>query len=299
MAQESKPNTVGPSLPFDVPADLYPFQHKFYSINGIRIHYVDEGNGETILFLHGNPTWSFLYRDIIRGLRSNRYRCVGLDYPGFGMSGKPDNFEYTPAEQARVVESFISTLRYKDITLFVQDWGGPIGLWVATRHPEWFKRIIIGNTWAWPVQDDPHFVRFSSYMGGWIGRILITRFNFFVNVLLRMGTQKRKERLTGKVMNAYRAPFARSAWRRPMAVFPRQIIESSEFLKQVETGLGKLQRKPILLLWGMKDPAFRQKELDRFRTIFPNARIQLLQNAGHFIQEDASDDIVSAIRGWM
>ncbi|MBI2061879.1 MAG: alpha/beta fold hydrolase [Nitrospirae bacterium] len=289
----------GPVLPFEVPKDLYPFEHRFFSVSGIRIHYVDEGHGETILFLHGNPTWSFVYRDVIRGLRSNRYRCVAPDYPGFGMSGKPKDFGYTAADHARIMEAWITSQKLKDLTLFVHDWGGPIGLWLAVRHPDWIKRIIIANTWAWPVQGDPHFTRFSRIMGGTLGRILIGYLNVFVNSGLKKGVVRGKERLTPPVMQAYRAPFAKMADRKPMSIFPAQILAAEDFLKQVETGLAKLQKKPILILWGEKDIAFRMSELERFKTIFPAARVRSFPNAGHFVQEDVPEDVVSAIRGWM
>ena len=125
----------------------YPFTSHYLDVNGNRVHYVDEGAGPVLLLLHGNPTWSFLYRDIIMGLRE-RFRCVALDYPGFGLSTAAPGYGYTPAEHAAVVEQFITTLDLSGITMMVQDWGGPIGLGVAGRHPERLAALVIGNTWA-------------------------------------------------------------------------------------------------------------------------------------------------------
>jgi haloalkane dehalogenase len=121
-------------------------------IAGARVHYVDEGSGPTLLLLHGNPTWSFLYREIIKELRGE-FRCVAVDYPGFGSSVAPTGYGFTPAEHADVVADFLTQLDLSAVTLMVQDWGGPIGFAVATRHPDRFARFVIGNTWARPKSD--------------------------------------------------------------------------------------------------------------------------------------------------
>ena len=136
-------------LPFPVPPELFPAEHRFVDLDGARIHYVDEGAGEPTLLLHGNPTWSFLYRKIIAGL-SDEFRCIAPDYPGYGMSSAPPGYSFTPAEHSAVLERFVDELQLTDLTLMVQDWGGPIGLGLACRRPELVSRLIIGNTFAWP-----------------------------------------------------------------------------------------------------------------------------------------------------
>ena len=116
------------TLAAEIPRTLFDAGHKFIDLpGGSRVHYVDEGIGETLLFLHGNPAWSFQWRDLIRPLRDN-YRCVALDYPGFGLSAAPTGFGFTPAEESRIVEEFVDRLGLRDVTLVMQDWGGPIGL---------------------------------------------------------------------------------------------------------------------------------------------------------------------------
>jgi pimeloyl-ACP methyl ester carboxylesterase len=120
---------------------LFPFQSRFVDIDGHVVHYVDEGDGPVLLLLHGNPVWSFVYRDVITRLR-DRMRCVALDYPGFGLSSAADGYSFLPGEHAAVVERFIQTLHLSDITLMVNDWGGPIGLSVAGRHPQWFVQPV-------------------------------------------------------------------------------------------------------------------------------------------------------------
>ena len=119
---------------------LFPFDSHFVEVDGAQVHYIDEGQGPVFLGLHGNPTWSFLYRHLVSGL-TDRFRCIALDYPGFGLSTAPPGYGYTIAEHARVVEGVITQLGLEGITVMVQDWGGPIGLWVATRHPEPFRAL--------------------------------------------------------------------------------------------------------------------------------------------------------------
>ncbi len=287
--------------PFEVAPELYPFTSHWQEVEGIPVHYVDEGQGPAILFLHGNPTWSFLYRDVIRELRES-FRCLALDYPGMGMSGKPRDFGrgdygFTPAEHSRVVEGFADALELRDLTLMVQDWGGPIGIGFATRRPERVARLVIGNTWAWPA-DEFDMKIFSTVLGMGPGRWAVVHFNLFVEGLLPAGCE-RKGRLTPEVMAAYRAPYPKREDRRPTAVFPRAIVKSRPFLTDVVHELDRLAEKPVQIVWGKKDKAFRKRELERWKRIFPDARVRVLDDAGHFIQEDAPEALAREIRAIM
>jgi haloalkane dehalogenase len=184
-AKEIRVATDGEPRPSWVPTDLYPFASHFEDINGSRVHYLDEGVGPPLILLHGNPTWSFLYRDVIAGLR-DRYRCIAVDYPGFGLSQAAPGYGFTPAEHARVVEDLILRLDLRGATLMVQDWGGPIGFAVATRHPDRFAAFVIGNTWAWP-NSNLATQMFSRVLGGRIGGWLILQRNFFVERIIPVG----------------------------------------------------------------------------------------------------------------
>ena len=279
-----------------LPEQLFPFESRTMDLLGHQIHFVDEGCGPTLLMLHGNPTWSILYRDIIKGLRGS-CRCVALDYPGFGLSRAAPGYDFRPASHAAVVEAFIAARSLGPLALFVQDWGGPIGLWVAGRRPELISALIVGNTWAWPVDGDPHFERFSAFFGGAVGRLLIRRLNLFVNLLLPLGV--RRHRLPRAVMRAYRRPFPKPSAREPTHVFPREIRASAGFLREVAAGLPRLRDKPALLLWGNRDIAFRAQELTRFQRELPRHRTVVLEGAGHFIQEDAAPEIVGCVAALM
>jgi haloalkane dehalogenase len=283
-----------PARPAWVPDELFGFESRYADVASSRVHYIDEGTGSPLLLLHGNPTWSFLYRDIVKGLR-DRYRCIAIDYPGFGLSSAAPGYGYTPAEHADVLEELVVRLDVRDVTMMVQDWGGPIGFAVATRHPERFAAFVIGNTWAWP-KSDPGTQLFARLLGGPIGRRLIQNRNLFVEKVLPGGV--RRVKLSDAVMDAYRGPFPTPASRRPTAVFPREILASRPFLAEVERGLPQLGDRPALIVWPTKDVAFRDPERRRWEELFPDHHTVSLEGAGHYIQEDAADEIVTAIRAW-
>src|SRR3712207_1900127 len=172
-----------------LPEELFPFESRFADVDGAHVHYVDEGSGPVLLLLHGNPTWSFLYREVIAGLR-DRFRCIAPDHPGFGLSRAPTGYDFTPAAHARVLERLVLELDLQDVTLMAQDWGGPIGFAVATRHPGRFARFVIGNTWAWP-KSDLGTQAFSRILGSPLGRELIVRRNLFVEQILPRSEERR------------------------------------------------------------------------------------------------------------
>src|SRR5215469_12534518 len=215
--------------PFPVLSSLFPVEHRFIDLAGGRIHYVDEGSGETILLLHGNPSWCFLYRKIIAGLKSS-YRCVALDFPGYGMSDAPAGYGFTPQEHSIVLERFVDHLELADLTMVVQDWGGPIGLGFAERRPDAVRRLVIGNTFAWPLEDEWRVKLFSWVMGGPIGRALTPTFNFVPRVFFTRGFAKRPP---PEVLAMYLAPWQNPTRRSTAVIAPRQLIAASPYLRTV------------------------------------------------------------------
>ena len=277
-----------------VSAQLFPFDSRHLDVDGCRLHYIDEGRGPVLLLLHGNPTWSFLYRHLVARL-GHRFRCVALDYPGFGLSSSRPGYGFTPAEHATVVEHFVAELGLDSFTPVVHDWGGPIGLAVAGRHPERIRSLVITNTFAWPVDGDRHFELFSRLMGGAVGRLAIRRANAFVNVMGPAGTRRR---LSPVEMAHYRAPFPTPDARMPTYVFPREILASRKFLAEVEAGLPRLAHLPTLLAWGGKDVAFRATERRRFEAVFPHHHSVVFEHARHYLHGDVPDELAGAIEGW-
>ena len=275
---------------------LFPFDSHFADVEGARVHYIDEGAGPVVVCLHGNPTWSFLYRHIVRGL-SDRFRCIALDYPGFGLSTAPPGYGYTAAEHARVVQGFVEQLDLRDMTLMVQDWGGPIGFSVATRQPERFRAFVIGNTWAWPVAGDRTFEWFSKILGSEAaGGLLVKRADIFVNLFMRGGIRRKKLSPAERAM--YKRPHPNPQSRVPVHVMPREILGAHALLADVERGLERVAGKPALIVWGDKDQAFREPQRRRWERTFANHRTVVLRGAAHYIQEDAPDEIVAAIKDW-
>ena len=167
--------------------ELFPFQSRWLQTATARLHYVDEGAGQPILMLHGNPTWSFLYRHVILGLGS-RFRCIAVDYPGFGLSERPSGYGYTPAEHAAVVGELVHELDLRDLIVMGHDWGGPIGLSLATADPERISGLVLGNTWFWP--SDRRARVFGRVMSSRPMQRAILNRNLFVERLLPAGINR-------------------------------------------------------------------------------------------------------------
>ncbi|MFW6058223.1 MAG: alpha/beta fold hydrolase [Persicimonas sp.] len=277
-----------------LPQALYPFENHYLEVEGSTVHYVDEGDGPPLLMLHGNPTWSFLYRNLITSLRQ-RFRCVALDYPGFGLSLAADGYSFRPREHARVVEQVVEALGLSEIVLMAHDWGGPIGLWAAQRQPERYSGFVLSNTFAWPVEGSRRLEGFSRVMGSSLGGALERRTHLFVNVGIRLGT---RDRLSHEVMRCYRRPFAGQHASDGPHIFARELTASRDFLAEVEQGLEHLVDHPALLVWGEFDLAFGTDERMRFEEYFPGHEVVLLEGARHFIQEDEPEAIVAGIGEW-
>jgi haloalkane dehalogenase len=275
--------------------DLFPFESRFVDIDGHTVHYVDEGAGPTLLLLHGNPTWSFLWRDVIRELRDD-FRCIALDYPGFGLSTPRPGYRYLPEEHADVVTGFVDALGLERATLVGQDWGGMIGLAAVQRRPEVFDRLVLANTWAWPVNGVFHFEWFGRVIGGPPFRFLVRRFNVLVNWFLPAGHRRRKP--TAAEMAHYRRPMDTPERRQASAVFPGRVLVSRAFFAEVEAGLADLAHLPTLILWGDADIAFRPQERERLETTFPDHETVIVEGAGLYTESDAPEEFVAAIRDW-
>jgi len=177
----------------------------------------------------------------------------------------------------------------------VQDWGGPIGLSLAGRRPERIRRLVIGNTFAWPLEGEIRIRLFSWLMGGPVGRLLTWAFNFVPRFFFSRGLHSR---VSTEVLQAYLAPWQQRARRTAAVIAPRQLIRASEYLREVESGLPRLIDRPTLIVWGTRDFAFGPQERQRFKRLFPHHHTVLFDRASHFLQEDAGDEIATEIRKW-
>jgi pimeloyl-ACP methyl ester carboxylesterase len=288
------PGTQG--LAFEVPRALFDVDHRFVDLPiGARVHYVDEGEGETLLFLHGNPSWSFQWRDLIRGLRGS-YRCVALDYPGFGLSEAPAGFGFTPREESLVVEEFVDRLGLRDLTLVMQDWGGPIGIGLAERRPELVRRVVLGSTWAWTTSKGEPRGIFSAVAGGPIGEFAQVNFNGFVKFGVRHGIVRE---LPPDEFEMYVRPFRPLGRRGIAAFYPGQITAANDYFAELEAGLPRLADKPALIFWALEDEGLRHSDLARWGKAFPDHKTIELPGANHFFFEDAADKMIPEIHAFV
>ena len=272
---------------------LYPFESRWFDSRVGPVHYVDEGSGPTVLLMHGNPDWSFLYRKIISSLGSD-VRCVAPDYPGFGLSAHPTGYGYLPSEHAEVILELVEHLDLTDMVVMGQDWGGPIGMDVASRASERVKGLVMGNTWFWPA-DDRITNTFSKTMGSAPLQWLIKERNFFVTTLMKRSLQVK---LTDMEFAHYTDVVPTPESREGIAVFPREILGSHPWLAELERRVAAtLRDKPASFVFGKKDPALASTAtIERWRREFPAANVVELPNAGHYIQEDDPEACVTAIR---
>lgn len=274
---------------------LFPFESRFIDIDGHTVHYVDEGSGPTLLLLHGNPTWSFLWRDVISALRDD-FRCIALDYPGFGLSTPKPGYRFLPEEHAAVVTGFVDALGLTGATLVGQDWGGPIGLAAAQRRPGAFDRLVLANSWAWPVNGDLYFEAFARIMGGPPMRFLVRRLNLLVSAFIPTGHRRRKP--TAAEMTHYRRALDTPERRQASAVLPGRVTASRAFFAEVEAGVADLAHLPTLIVWGDAQFAFRPQERERLETTFPDHKTVIVKGAGLYVESDAPEEFVAAIRDW-
>ncbi len=274
-------------------ADLYPFDSHFLDIDGHRMHYVDEGAGHALVLVHGNPTWSFYFRDLIKELR-DRYRVIALDHIGCGMSEKPRTYPYTLSTHIRNLGRLLDHLQLSEVTLAGHDWGGAIACGWAVENSERVRRLVIFNTAAFPGGPTPFRIRVC----GWpiLGGLAVRGLNLFVRASFWMGC-RRHERMTRKVRRGYLLPYDSYAHRVAVLRFVRDIpsnpsVESHSVVQSLEAGLPRLADRPMLILWGMQDFCFTPAFLDQWTARFPHAEVHRFLDAGHYVVEDAAERIV-------
>ena len=271
----------------------YPFQARHLELEMGRLHYVDEGEGDPIVMVHGTPSWSFEYRNLIKGL-SQRYRCIAMDHIGFGLSDKPSDWTYLPEAQARNVEALIESLGLKDITLAVNDFGGPIGLSYAIRHPDNVKQLVIMNIWMWSLNDQPKFKWSSRFLGGPVGRLLYRRINFSPRILMKMLVGD-KSKLTKHIHDHYLKALPTPRERKGTWVFAKELAASGDWYDSLWGERGSIDEMPTLVIWGMKDSTFTRRELERWESFLTNAQTIQLDDIGHFVAEEMGDALTPLV----
>ena len=276
----------------------FPFAAEFVRSDSARLHYVDEGprNAPPVLLVHGNPTWSYLWRHQLRDLAAAGHRCVAFDHMGFGRSDKPPHLSaYTLRRHIDNALAVIDSLDLRDVVLVVHDWGGPIGLGAMLERADRLRGLVVMNTWAWELPSFlPPFVR--EFRNEGLGEILALGGNLFVESIPGGMAQRETDPL---MMAAYRAPFpdywslvGTLAFQRDIPLTERD--RSAGLSASIHERLQGLD-VPALLVWGMRDRVFQPIFLDQWRELFPKARAVELEDAGHFLVEDRPDAITGAI----
>jgi haloalkane dehalogenase len=273
-----------------------------------RVHYEDRGQGEVVLFVHGTPTNSYEYRHLIAAL-ATRFRCIAPDHLGFGLSERPANFAYTPEAHATVLQEFVESLGLDRFTLVVHDFGGPIGLPIALSEgssgsarsipSRRATRVIIMNTWAWPIDDDPNMARPAKFIGGGVGRLLYKYANASLRLIMPSAYGDKKK-LTPEIHARYLEVFRdRDARVLVLHALAKSLLGSRAHYQSLLDRLGALNRIPTLIIWGMKDSAFKPYQLDRWRSLVPTATVVEIANAGHWPHEEEPAPVIEAIERFL
>jgi haloalkane dehalogenase len=282
----------------------YPFQGKILDLDGLRYHYLDEGSGPPVVMVHGNPTWSFYYRDLVLALR-DQYRAVAPDHIGCGRSDKPDDsrYEYTLERRVQDLGALIDSLGFDKVTLVVHDWGGMIGFTWATQNPDRIARLVVLNTSAFPLPANrPLPYRISLARTPGLGPVLVRGLNAFARGAVRFCVTRTK--MAPEVAAGYLAPY--DSWRNRIAV--QRFIEDIPLrpsdrawplISETAGKLEKLRSVPMLICWGMQDFVFDLHFLDEFARRFPDAQIHRFEDAGHYILEDARDQVIPLISAFL
>lgn len=276
----------------------YPFTHHQIDLPDGRMHYVDEGAGEPVLFVHGTPSWSFEFRTLIKALAPAR-RVIVPDHLGFGLSSRPRQFPYTPEAHARVLHTFVERLGLQRFTLVVHDFGGPIGLPLALNGQFEIPKLILMNTWMWPIDDDARLARGAKLLGGGLGRFLYKYANASLRLIMPSAYGDRAK-LTASIHRQYLEPF-RSRDDRVLVLhaLARSLLASREFYADLWRRSSALEAIPTLIVWGLKDSAFGPPVLARWQKRLPHARVVALPDAGHWPHEEAPDEVAGAVRAFL
>ncbi|WP_241558794.1 alpha/beta fold hydrolase [Halobacteriovorax sp. HLS] len=284
-----------------IPSSLkyeYPFSPKQIELgSGHKLNYVDEGQGPVVVMVHGNPTWSFYYRNVIKKLRTD-FRVIVPDHIGCGLSDKPQDYDYTLDNHIKNLSELLDHLQIKDFSLIVHDWGGAIGMGLATRNPSRVNKAVILNTAAFTDTFIPKTINLckNSLFGEW----MVRKFNAFAWPATFMAVEKP---LAKEIKEGYLLPYNNYANRIATARFVKDIPMKEnhptwQVLKDIEDNLDKVNC-PKLLLWGEKDFCFNMHFYKRWKEIYPTAKSKTYPKAGHYILEDAKNDVNAEISSFL
>ena len=275
----------------------YPFTPREFETGDGVMRYLDEGEGRPIVFLHGNPTWSYLYRGLVRAL-SGGYRCIAPDLLGYGLSDKPTKVDYRPRAQARRLAGLMDVLALDDVTLVVNCAGGPLGLGWAIDHPERVHSLVLFNTWLWPLVENRYAMRLSRLVGNPLNRFYYRALNASPSFILPALFADR-HRITRPSRTQYLEPFRSHRERGALYTMIESLERDAEWHENLWAERDAIREKPTLLLWGDKDPIFGPDALLRFEEAFPNHTTRHFPNSGRFVPEESPKAAFEEIRWFL
>jgi haloalkane dehalogenase len=284
---------------------LYPFKSHFFDRGaGLQMHYLDEGEGAPVLMVHGNPSWSFYYRNLVHALSGSR-RCIVPDHIGMGLSDKPGDeaYAYTLAQRIDDLDALVSSLNLTEpLTLVVHDWGGMIGFGWAVRHPEQVARIVILNTGAFPLPKEKALPGLLKLTRTHLGALLVRGFNAFSWGATKVGCTRNK--MSPEISQAYRAPYDSWANRIATLRFVQDIPlgpddAGFDLVENVAANLHQFSTTPALIAWGAKDFVFDDAFLRQWRKYLPQAEVRVWEDASHYILEDAAEEVIPFVANFI
>ena len=285
--------------------ELFPFTRNYINRNGQQYHYVNEGQGSPVVMVHGNPSWSFYYRNLVSELSKN-HQCIVPDHIGCGLSDKPDDegYDYTLAKRIDDLAALLEHLEVKEnITLVVHDWGGMIGMGYAARYPERIKRLVILNTGAFHLPKAKKLPP-ALWLGRntFIGTVLVRGFNAFSSIASIIGVKRKP--MAKEIRQAYVAPF--NSWQNRISTlrFIQDIPlkpsdRNYQLVTDISDSLAQFNKLPMLICWGLKDFVFDKHFLAEWQQRFPQAQVHAFDDCGHYILEDASDEVVPLVSDFL
>ncbi len=284
---------------------LFPFRRNFLDLNGQKYHYLNEGSGEPVVMVHGNPSWSFYYRNLVTEL-SHQYQCIVPDHIGCGLSDKPSDadYDYTLNQRINDLEKLLDHLDIKqNITLVVHDWGGMIGMGYAARYPDRIKRLVILNTAAFNLPKTKKFpIPLWICRNTYLGTALVRGFNAFSSIASYVGVKRKA--MPSTIRKAYVAPF--NSWKNRISTlrFVQDIPLSPEdrnyqLVENIDSSLKHFQTIPTVICWGLQDFVFDKHFLAMWKQKMPHAQVHEFADCGHYILEDASNEVINIVQKFM
>jgi haloalkane dehalogenase len=284
-----------------IPSALYPFDSHYFDRGGLRLHYLDEGQGAAVVLLHGNPVWSFHYRELVKSLRGS-HRVIVPDHIGMGLSDKPGEDRYSYRLQSRIddLAALLENLNPGRVTLVMHDWGAMIGLGWALRFPERVAGLVVLNGAAFLVPPDMHVpAALHVVRNRALGSLALRSSDLFIRTAARACCTRR--RMSEEVLQGYLAPYTNWKERLALVRFPQDVPlvptdPSYPLVAAMEAGLASFRQTPALIAWGERDVVFPSATVDLWRKHWPQAEVHRFADCGHWVLEDAPEEVADLIK---